>query len=210
MRSVHVEDARGNEVTLLDPLRMHLLQRGSVIESDDLDEIVAELEPGCPRRRRVLCVLGVGLALLALGGLGVSVALEGAPARQDLIDTLTNPAIMAPSFFVLVWLPWMIGAKRRARRMQVLAVLLKHRRCPHCGYSLRGLPVEAIDDATVCPECACAWRLDDPAIARYGNGGASWSSVCSTSACGAGRTIAVLIGLLALAAGGLLLVYTMR
>jgi hypothetical protein len=147
----------------------------------------------------------VGLVLLALAGLAVSVILEGAPARQDLIDTLTNPAIMAPNFFVLVWLPWMIGAKRRGQRMKVLAVLLKHRRCPHCGYSLRGLPVEAGDGATVCPECACAWRLDDPAIARHLDG-----RLCWTTSNGAGRTIGVMIGLLALAAGGLLLLYMMR
>ena len=205
MRRVRVEDARGTSVPLLDPLRMHLLHRGHDIEAADLDAIAAELEPGRPRRRRALCALGLALAVLALAGLGVSVALEGAPAWHDLIDTLTNPAIMAPNLFLLVWLPWMAGARRRAQRMKVLAVLLEHRRCPHCGYSLRGLPVEAADGATVCPECACAWRLDDAAVARNAGG-----SACRASTGGAGRTVGVAIGLLALAAGGLLLLFMMR
>jgi transcription initiation factor TFIIIB Brf1 subunit/transcription initiation factor TFIIB len=37
--------------------------------------------------------------------------------------------------------------------------MLKHRRCPHCGYDIRGLPVDPQDGATVCPECGCAWEL---------------------------------------------------
>jgi hypothetical protein len=38
--------------------------------------------------------------------------------------------------------------------------MLKHRRCPHCGYDLRLLPIDSNDGATVCPECGCAWSLD--------------------------------------------------
>jgi transcription initiation factor TFIIIB Brf1 subunit/transcription initiation factor TFIIB len=37
--------------------------------------------------------------------------------------------------------------------------MLKHLRCPHCGYDLRGLAADPEDGATVCPECGCAWRL---------------------------------------------------
>jgi hypothetical protein len=42
---------------------------------------------------------------------------------------------------------------------RVASVMLKRRHCPHCGYDLRGLPVDSTDGATVCPECGCAWNL---------------------------------------------------
>ena len=41
--------------------------------------------------------------------------------------------------------------------------MLKHLRCPHCGYDIRGLPTAPEDVATECPECGCAWRLEDEA-----------------------------------------------
>jgi hypothetical protein len=66
----------------------------------------------------------------------------------------------------LIWFTIAIVRQRRTRRRRVQAVMLKHGRCPHCGYSLTGLPVDPGDGATVCPECAGAWRIDDPAIAR--------------------------------------------
>jgi transcription initiation factor TFIIIB Brf1 subunit/transcription initiation factor TFIIB len=40
--------------------------------------------------------------------------------------------------------------------------MLEHRRCPHCGYDLRMLPTDPDDGSTVCPECGCAWGLDEP------------------------------------------------
>ena len=38
--------------------------------------------------------------------------------------------------------------------------MLQHRRCPHCGYDLRGLPPDPHDRAVVCPECGCAWGVE--------------------------------------------------
>jgi ribosomal protein L32 len=41
-------------------------------------------------------------------------------------------------------------------------VLLAHRVCAHCGYSLADAAEEA-DGCVVCPECGGAWRLDQVA-----------------------------------------------
>jgi hypothetical protein len=54
---------------------------------------------------------------------------------------------------------WRSGRKARAKL--VCAVMLKHLRCPHCGYDIRGLPSSPDDGATICPECGSAWRLED-------------------------------------------------
>jgi hypothetical protein len=160
-----IHDARGREVSQFDPMKLHLLRRPGAIESDVLDRIVEELEPGKAKMRPWLIVaLAVGV-VLGLAGLVVSAILEGPAAWQDLMDTLTNPVIMAPNLFVLAFIPWMVVHQRRSRRGRVSAVMIKHRRCPHCGYALQGLPVDPADGSTVCPECACAWRLDDPNLA---------------------------------------------
>ena len=52
----------------------------------------------------------------------------------------------------------------------VMAAMLKHLRCPHCGYDIRELPVDPKDGATVCPECGCAWKLADSGAAQQGDG----------------------------------------
>jgi hypothetical protein len=39
--------------------------------------------------------------------------------------------------------------------------MLKHRRCPHCGYDLSNLPTDPEDGVTGCPECGCAWMLEE-------------------------------------------------
>ncbi|MCP4250014.1 MAG: hypothetical protein GY778_23480 [bacterium] len=56
---------------------------------------------------------------------------------------------------------WVAG--RRVRAQRIRPVMLAHRRCPHCGYALRGLPTAPEDGATVCPECGCAWLLGEAA-----------------------------------------------
>jgi hypothetical protein len=52
---------------------------------------------------------------------------------------------------------WFVSA--RVRFKWIRRTMLKYRRCPHCGYDIRGLPADPEDGATVCPECGCAWRL---------------------------------------------------
>ncbi|MHC4710988.1 MAG: hypothetical protein ACYTA3_11365 [Planctomycetota bacterium] len=199
-----IHDARGREVSQLDPMRLHVLRRPGAIEADVLDRIVDELEPGTAKMRPFLMILlGVGV-VLGLAAFLVSVVMEGPGAWQDLVDTVTNPAIMAPNLFVIAFVPWMVVHKRRSRRGRVSALMIKHRRCPHCGYSLQGLPVDPADGATVCPECACAWRLDDPKLAAR-------ATAADTAAAGVpGRALwllLVLVGLTVLALLGTIVLW---
>jgi hypothetical protein len=147
-------------------MRLHVLRRPGAIEADVLDRIVDELEPGTAKMRPFLIIALAAGVVLALAGVLVSVMFDNRPgAWQDLVDTVTSPVVMATNVFVIAFVPWMVVHKRRSRRGRVSALMIKHRRCPHCGYSVQGLPVDPADGATVCPECACAWRLDDPKLA---------------------------------------------
>ncbi|MHC4273452.1 MAG: hypothetical protein ACYTE6_15230 [Planctomycetota bacterium] len=198
-------DARGREASQLDPMKLHLLRRPGAIEADVLDEIVEELQPGMAKLRPVLILVLVVSLVLGLGAFVVSVMLDSRPgAWKDLISTVTNPAIYAPNLVVVALIPWMFVHQRRARRGRVSAVLIKFRRCPHCGYSLRGLPVDPADGATVCPECACAWRLDDPKLAAR-------ATALDPAAAGVGghsrAILLVLIGLTILAVGGTIMLW---
>jgi hypothetical protein len=159
-------DARGRSVSTLDPLRLHVLGRGDVIDTEALERIAEEIEPGARSRRRLtrlgLFVFLPVIFLLTFGGIALDVYIEGRPAWDDLVSTVTNPAMIGPAVACLfsgVYLP--LFASRQARSRRTIAAMLKHRVCPHCGYGLVGLPVDPADGATVCPECACAWRLDD-------------------------------------------------
>lgn len=160
-----IRDARGRSVRTLDPLRLHLLGRGDVIDAEALERIAEEIEPGARGRRRltriVLLVFLPAVVLLTFGGIALDIWIEGKAAWDDLISTLTNPAMIGPAVACLfsgVYFPWI--ASRQASSRQAVAAMLKHRTCPHCGYGLVGVPVDPSDGATVCPECASAWDLD--------------------------------------------------
>ncbi len=58
-------------------------------------------------------------------------------------------------------------------------IMLKHHRCPQCGYDIRLLPADAADGATVCPECGCAWRLEESGVVD-GNGSVATGVECTT------------------------------
>ena len=161
-----IRDARGRSVRTLDPLRLHLLGRGDVIDAEALERIAEEIEPGARGRRRltriVLLVFLPAVVLLTFGGIALDIWIEGEAAWDDLVSTLTNPAMIGPAVACLfsgVYLP--LFASQQARSRRTIAAMLKHRVCPHCGYGLAGLSVDPSDGATVCPECACAWRLED-------------------------------------------------
>ena len=161
-----IRDARGRSVRTLDPLRLHLLGRGDVIDAEALERIAEEIEPGARGRRRltriVLLVFLPAVVLLTFGGIALDIWIEGEAAWDDLVSTLTNPAMIGPAVACLfsgVYLP--LFASQQARSRRTIAAMLKHRVCPHCGYGLAGVPVDPSDGATVCPECACAWRLDE-------------------------------------------------
>jgi hypothetical protein len=156
-------DDRGRDVKLIDPVPLFALGRHDVIDEEALTKIVEQLEPGSSKRRGLLLV-GLIVGGLAVLGVASMVLLEGQSAMDDLVSTITNPAILACVVGGGI-APWL--ATRRERQLRLRSVMLQHRRCPHCGYGLTGVPAGE-DGLTVCPECACAWRIDASACADPG------------------------------------------
>ncbi|MHC5113914.1 MAG: hypothetical protein ACYTGP_05745 [Planctomycetota bacterium] len=185
-------DARGEVVKLLDPIPMYMLRRYDVIDAEPLEKIAEEVEPGAKSRRPLLIVAVVaGVAVLA--GIALMLMRAGGPSWRDLLSAAANPAILAA---VLGGMIAPIVAARQQRIARVRNAMLRHERCPHCGYGLTGVPRGA-DGATVCPECECAWPLGDvpgPAAASTG----------ALAGGGRGRLVLVAGGLLALMFAGLL------
>ncbi|MEW6251597.1 MAG: hypothetical protein AB1716_13195, partial [Planctomycetota bacterium] len=98
-----------------------------------------------------LAVLGGLLGALAVVGFFTHALITG-----DIRDATFAKTASLLWFCSVPWIIWF--ALKRKRFGAVAAAILKHRRCPHCGYDLRLLPVDPTDGATVCPECGCAWR----------------------------------------------------
>jgi len=155
-RAGRTRDAHGRVVKLLDPIPIFALRQHDVVDAEKLERIVEELEPGA-RGRRVLVILSLVLVAVVMIGVLISVAMEGRAAWDDLISAVTNPALFGGIIGGVI-APWI--AAREARLKRVRRVMLHHRCCPHCGYGLDGVPAH-IDGTTVCPECGCAWRLDE-------------------------------------------------
>lgn len=147
-----IRDARGRKVTQLDPVALHLLHRDEPIDRETLSRIVGERSIGLPALEKGALVAAVilGMALIALIGFRCYSGMAFASVMRR----------STPALYLLV-LPFIIwGGARKKRFGKIAAALLRRRRCPHCGYDLRGLAVDANDGATVCPECGCAWMLE--------------------------------------------------
>jgi len=148
-----VRDQRGRKVTQLDPVAMHLLRQHAVIDADVLRAIASErgvrIKPG----ERAALIGGICVAL------AVTSLITHALITGDIRDA---PYAKSAGFLYLLSIPWIIwfGIKRK-RFSHVAAAMLKHLRCPHCGYDIRNLPIDPVDGATVCPECGCAWKVDN-------------------------------------------------
>lgn len=205
-RGRRIRDARGRPVSTLDPLRLHLLGRGDVIDAGTLERIAEEIEPGARSRRRlariVLFLVLPAIVVLTFGGIALDISLEGRAAWDDLLATLRSPAMIGPAvacLFSAVYFP--LIAARQARSRRALAAMLRHRVCPHCGYGLSGVPADPADGATVCPECACAWDL-----AAAGDPGAVAPSIPSRP------LVWIMLGLVGLTVLGVvfMLVFVMR
>lgn len=203
--SRRIRDARGRSVSQLDPVVLCALHRHEVIEADALEQIVNDLEPGTVQWYRRMILVIPGLIVLAAAGCGLLYYFSDPAARQDLVSSLTNPALIVPGLVCCFLVPWITA--REARFKRVGSVMLNHRRCPHCGYNLHGLPVAPNDGATVCPECGCAWRLDDAAIAD-----GLRSAAASAGSTQAQRRFPLAVGLLLgiLALAGLLVWWKMQ
>lgn len=58
------------------------------------------------------------------------------------------------------------------RGNEVIKIVLEHRVCPSCGYSLDGVAIES-DGCCVCPECGSAWRVGLAILGDRGTYGSS-------------------------------------
>lgn len=152
-----IKDARGRKVTQLDPVTMRLLREHDAIPPETLRKLADEIGVGWPRLVRltfiimlialVACFLVAGVHLLR------DVMFSNAGLEEFARRLLPLAAPLAGLLSI-----WFVSARVRFKRIR--SIILKHSRCPHCGYDLRMLHVDPQDGATVCPECGCAWRLD--------------------------------------------------
>jgi hypothetical protein len=132
---------------------MYLLRRHDVIEADVLRAIAQKEGVRVGRAERIGLVIGLVAALLV-----ITLFTHGA-ITGGLRDA---PLAKSSSLLLFCFMPWVLWySARLARLNQVTAAMLEYLRCPHCGYDLRLLPTDPRDGATVCPECGCAWQLED-------------------------------------------------
>ena len=151
----YVRDARGRRVKQLDPVALRLSRRNDVIEAGVLRAITLEKSARMPWFKWAVLLLSI---ILFLGVIGI-VSLDLFKGR---LPTTRHRGQLALMSYCLVW-PYIIWwHARRQRFARTASAMLKYLRCPHCGYDLRMLPVDPDDGATVCPECGCAWKLDEP------------------------------------------------
>lgn len=153
-----IKDARGRKVTQLDPITMRLLRQHDGIPTERLAEVAADLGTGLTKRTRLFLVLGVVCA--APGVIAFVVHLIRILRAGGMVWPLPKWLLLA-NLWVVPFALWIAACQLRSRRIR--SVMLKHIRCPHCGYDLRMLQADPGDGATVCPECGCAWQLDETA-----------------------------------------------
>ena len=155
-RGGHVADARGRKVKQLDPVAMHLLRRYDVIPADDLRRIATDIDSAELKKRRRVALFVPIMVMIHLGGFfGYFYVFGGWQGWGPVL-------IMFVCFYIswpFVFLYRGFRKARRARWERIRGAMLKHLRCPHCGYDIRGLHVDPQDGCTVCPECGCAWLL---------------------------------------------------
>ncbi len=160
----HLTDARQRAVSVLDPIRMHLLRQHNPIPAELLAAITRDLVPGLRRGWRVRLWV---LLLMTVGGFGLGLLYMWVSGSllSDYLYSLPG-LVLAVIALASIWYGF-----RLTRLRHVRDVLLRHLRCSHCGYDLQGLPTDPEDGVTVCPECGCAWKLDDSqAVGGHGDG----------------------------------------
>jgi hypothetical protein len=157
----YIKDERGRRVTPLDPVELRLLRQHEVIPPELLREMAKQIGVGLATANRVaLWMTLLCTVCFAVGAIDhIRRGLNGTIDTRELSVNIVLFICTLGSLF-LIW----IGT-RRVRFHRIARVMLKHVRCPHCGYDLRLLPADPEDGATVCPECGCAWRLEDEQVA---------------------------------------------
>ena len=155
-RHGRIKDARGREVTQLDPVAMYLLRQHEIIPSEALRAVSQDIDPRELRRRPLALALAPVWVILWYTAWFLYFRLFSTWKGWD-------PVLIAfgVAYFVTPFLTVYLGF-RKAKRMRweaICRVMLRHLRCPHCGYDIRGLPTDTVDGVTVCPECGSAWSL---------------------------------------------------
>ena len=175
----HIQDVRGRKVAQLDPVTMRLLHKHDVIPAETLRTLSEEIDPGEIRKRQKGLILGVSGAIVAYILLFFYFRFLARGSWRDPVMFMFYAGyLVVPP--VVVYMKF--RRARRARHERIRRIMLKHLRCPHCGYDIRGLPTDAKDGATICPECGVAWRLEDSqAVERRGNVVSDEPSTGSTS-----------------------------
>lgn len=156
-RAGFIRDDRGRKVTQLDPVKMRLLRRTGEMDRTALDAMCDEIGTGFSIRINPFVPLFIGgVCLFLFVGVITTIAVV---RTGDFSEILDGRNVVLANIWFWPFMIWQFG--RRHRFGKIRKVMLRHRHCPHCGYDIHGLPAEEPDGATVCPECGCAWRLDD-------------------------------------------------
>ena len=120
--------------------------------------MVDQIMPGV-RRQRLLQVISLSLGILVVvGGTIIYFRYFSTWKGFDPVN-VTIYFVQAVVIFSGPLLAFRMAKAKYVSR--VVSVMLKHLRCPHCGYDIRGLHVDPQDGCTVCPECGCAWELSN-------------------------------------------------
>ncbi len=136
-----------------------MLRRYDVIPAEPLAQVARALGSGLTRLARLFLVLGILCSLIGVIAF-VDYLVQAVRAGRGLGWPLPKLLLLA-NCWVGPFVIWVGACHIRSGRIR--SVMLKHLRCPHCGYDLRMLPTDSEDGATVCPECGCAWRLEGEA-----------------------------------------------
>lgn len=154
-----IQDAAGRRVTAYDPVGMHLLRRYRAIPEAPLKAIAEEVDRKWAKFGRAIALFYVLVLLLCYAGMTYYRVYISRSPSWDLVGVLfyVGQFALLAGAFVGVWLAGKWGRVERVR-----LVMLKHCRCPHCAYDLRGLVAERQDVTTGCPECGCTWQVKDP------------------------------------------------
>lgn len=166
-RAWRIKDARGRDVTRLDPVKLFLLNQRSNIPAETLRLMADQIMPGA-KRQRLIQVLCTALSILVVVG-GTVIYFSYFSTWQGFDPV--GATIYVIQFVVILAGPILAFRMARAKYTnRAASVILEYRHCPHCGYDIRGLRADPEDGATVCPECGCAWILAERARQR-GRGG---------------------------------------
>ena len=165
-RSCLIIDDRNRKVELLNPFRLYFSGRDDVIERPVLKSIIdAGADSGSKKLQLSLLFAVAFFIAMALFAFLPEYRATG-DLEHSLGDAVRSPIVYFALGIGFLVIPWQLQAERRIRRRHITKALLERRRCAHCGYNLDGLETDTNDSATVCPECACAWKLEEVSVAN--------------------------------------------